>query len=176
MNTYVNSINDERFSSVPEDRWLDANEIRLGQFLAVANVTTAFVLNRWELIALQFCIFVLMVIAPGTLDIYKWLYHGILKPLGLLKPDMRIDNIEAYRFANMIGIIVSGTASYLLYSGYETIGWSIVWVMMSLGSLAVLGWCAGCFVYYMLQKMGIKGFFRHSQIGKVFPGVRAPRP
>lgn len=176
MNTYANTIDDERFNTVPSDRWLDANEIRFGQFLVVTNVTTAYVLNRWELIAAQCCIFVLMVLSPKMTDVYKWIYHGFIKPIGLLKPDMRIDNIEAYRFANMIGIFVSGTASYLLYSGYETIGWSIVWVMISLGSLAVLGWCAGCFVYYMLQKMGIKGFFRHSQIGHVFPGVRAPRP
>ena len=116
------------------------------------------------------------VISSQALDLYSWIYKGLLKPLGILKPDMRIDNVEAYRFANMIGIVVSGSAAYLIYSGYATIGWGLVWLMMGLGSLALFGWCAGCYMYYMVQKMGIKGFFRHTQIAGTFPGVRAPRP
>ncbi|WP_172597698.1 DUF4395 domain-containing protein [Sulfuriflexus mobilis] len=176
MNTNENAINDDRFNTVPDDRWLDASEIRTGQFLVVAMVVAAYVFDRWELVAFQCGIFVLGVISPKTLDVYSWIYKGILKPLGILKPDMRIDNIEAYRFANMIGMVVSGTAAYLIYSNHATIGWGLAWMMIGLGSLAFLGWCAGCFMYYMIQKTGIKGFFGHIQVGSVFPGVRAPRP
>ena len=163
-------------NAIPADRWLDANHIRSGQFLTVAMVTTAYVLDRWELVAFQCGVFMLGVVSSQALDLYSWIYKGLLKPLGILKPDMRIDNVEAYRFANMIGMVVSGSAAYLIYSGHATIGWGLVWLMMGLGSLAFFGWCAGCFMYYMFQKMGIKGFFRHAQIAGTFPGVRAPRP
>ena len=177
MNTDISAIPVDLLNSVPQDRWLDANNIRTGQFLTVAMVTTAFILNRWELVAFQCGVFVLGVISSDALDIYSWIYKGFLKPLGILKPDMRIDNVQAYRFANMIGMTVSGLASYLIYSGeYAIIGWGLVGVMMGLGSLAFFGWCAGCFMYYMIQKIGIKGFFGHKRVANIFPGVRAPRP
>ena len=176
MTTNANAIPEYRLNAIPADRWLDANDIMTGQFLTVAMATTAYVLDRWEFLAFQCGVFVLSVISSGTLDIYSWIYKGLLKPLGILKPDMRIDNVEAYRFADMIGIVVSGSAAYLIYSGNATIGWSLVWAMMSLGSLAFFGWCAACFMYYIIQKMGIKGFFRHTQIAGTFPGARAPRP
>jgi len=164
-------------SPFDNDKWLDANNIRTGQFLTVAMVTIAFVLNRWELVAFQCGIFILGVISFQVLDLYSWIYKGILKPIGILKVDMRMDNIEAYRFSNMIGIVVSGTAAYLIYSGeYSIIGWGLVWLMIVLGTLAFFGWCAGCFIYYMIQKTGVRGFFRHEPIARVFPGVRAPRP
>jgi hypothetical protein len=176
MNTNANAIPEDRLKAVPADRWLDINNIMTGQFLVVAMVTTAYVLDRWELVAFQCGVFVLSVISARTLDIYSWIYNGLLKPLGILKPDMRIDNVEPYRFANMIGIVVSGSAAYLIYSGNATVGWGLVWVMMILGSLAFFGWCAACWMYYMFQKMGIKGFFRHAMIPGTFPGGRAPRP
>jgi uncharacterized protein DUF4395 len=175
MNT--DTITIDSLNGAPGDRWLDANNIRTGQFLTVAMVTTAFILNRWELVAFQCGVFILGVISPRAMDMYSWIYKGFLKPLGILKPDMRIDNVEAYRFANMIGLVVSGLATYLIYHvEYAVIGWALVWMMMGLGSLAFIGWCAGCFMYYMIQKMGVKGFFRYEQIANTFPGVRAPRP
>ena len=176
MNTDTSAIPENLLSSVPNDRWLDANHIRIGQFLTVSVVTAAFILDRWELVAFQCGVFILSVISSNRLDIYSWIYKGLLKPLGILKTDMRIDNVEAYRFSNMIGIVVSGTAAYLIYSGESAmIGWGLVWLMITLGSLAYFGWCAGCFVYYMIQKMGAKGFFRHKQISNKFPGVRSAR-
>ena len=159
MNT--NAIPADRLDAVPADRWLDANHIRTGQFLTVAMVTAAYVLDRWELVAFQCGVFVLGVISSQALDLYSWIYKGLLKPLGLLKADMRIDNAEAYRFANMIGMVVSGSAAYLIYSGYAAIGWSLVWLMIGLGSMAFFGWCAGCFMYYMIQKMGAKALLSH---------------
>jgi len=158
-----------------DDRWLDANSIMTGQFLTVTMATSAYILDSWELLAFQCGVFLLSVISAGRLDIYTWIYKRLLIRLGLLKPDMRNDNIEAYRFANMIGIVVSGSAAYLIYSGYTAIGWGLAWAMISLGSLAFFGWCAACWMYYMIQKMGIKGFFRHSQIADNFPGAKAPR-
>jgi hypothetical protein len=174
MNTNANTIPADRSNDIPADRLIDANEIITGQFLTVSMATTAYILGRWEFLAVQCAIFVLSVISAGKLDVYSWIYKGILKPLGILKPDMRIDNIEAYRFANMIGIIVSGSAAYLIYSGNPTIGWILVWAMMGLGSLAVFGWCIACWMYYMIQKTGIKGFFRHTQVSGTFPGSRGP--
>ncbi len=172
-NTSANPI--DTSNSVSADRWLDSNEIMTGQFLTVAMAVTAYVLGRWEFLAFQCAVFVLSVISSGRLDIYALIYKSILKPLGILKPDMRIDNIEAYQFSHMIGSIVSGSAAYLIYSGSTTIGWGLTWAMMILGSLGFFGWCIACWMYYMIQKMGIKGFFRHTLIAGTFPGARGPR-
>lgn len=176
MTTNAGTIPTNTSSTVSADRWVDFSDIMTGQFFTVTMATTAYVLDRWEFLAFQCVVFVLSVVSFDRLDIYSWIYKGLLKPLSILRPDMRIDNIEAYRFADMIGVVVSGSAAYLIYSGNTTIGWGLTWAMMILGSLAFFGWCAACWMYYMFQKMGIKGFFRHTKIAGTFPGARAPRP
>ena len=156
-------------------RFVDADEIRTGQFLTVAIVTSAFVLDYWPLIAFQFAVFTTGFLTRYKLDLYVLIYRYLVLPARILKQDMRIDNIEAYHFANIMGMFVSGAASYFLYSGQIQIGWTIVLVMMVLGSLGFAGWCIGCYVYYQLQKMGIKGFFKHPPLANTFPGFRGPR-
>jgi len=158
----------------PQTRTVDQTELRTGQFLTVAMIFTAFLVNRWELVALQTIFFVLSVIHP-VLNPYHALYRFILRPIGLFRPDIRVDNSEPSRFADFVGLIFSAVAAYLIASGYIVIGWGLVWAMILLGSLAFMGWCAGSFIYYMINRLGLKGFFKRSPIGNIFPGLRPPK-
>ena len=153
---------------------VDQAELRVNQFFVIMLFLTAFFLDRWELIALQSMIFGFTFLNP-IFSPYIALYHYVLKPAGLIRPDLRLDNMEAHRFATLIGLVASSSSAYLLASGYASVGWSLIWLMIVLVSIAFFGWCSGCFVYYLLNRLGLKGFFSKAPIGGSFPGSRPPR-
>jgi len=153
---------------------VDQNELRTMQSLVVGLLLTAFVLDRWEVVAALAGIFTVIVVLP-ELNPFDLLYHGVLRRMGLIRPDIRPDHMAAHRFARLIGLLVVGSAAGLLYAGQATAGWSLVWLVIVLGSLALLGWCAGCFMYYLLHRLGLRGMFRHDSPAGAFPGTRPPK-
>jgi hypothetical protein len=156
------------------ERQVDQNELRVNATLVVTVLVTAFVVNRWELVAFQaFAMF--LTALHLSLGPYVALYRHILRPLGMVKPDLRVDNPEAHRFAVMFGTIVASTATYLLTTGREIAGWSMVWLLISLASASLAGWCAGCFTYYMMNRLGLHGLFKYAPVKGTFPGARPPK-
>lgn len=154
-----------------EQQQVDQNEIRTHQVFVLTGLLIGFITDRWEWVAAQAVVFLLTVLLP-KLGPYILFYNKVLKPLGLVKPDVRVDVPQAHRFAMSIGLLVTSSSSYLLYSGYSMLGWTLVWLVIVLGSVALVGWCAGCFFYYMLNRMGLGGFFRYETINGIFPGIR----
>lgn len=160
-------------STAVSDR-VDQNELRIMQACVMLVLALGYVVDRWELVALQVGIFSLTVLNP-VLNPFIFLYRFILRRLEIVRPDWRVDNMRPHRFASMIGLTVSAAAVYSLYTGYALIGWGLVWLILVFGVFALSGWCAGCFTYYMINKIGIKGFFRYAPVPGVFPGTRPPR-
>ncbi len=156
------------------NQMVDQAELRVHQFFTIVVFLTAIVLGRWELVALQSLIFALTFLNT-RFSPYIALYHYVLRPTGLIRPDLRPDNMAAHRFATMIGLLVSSSAAYLLAAGHESIGWGLVLLILILAGIAFFGWCAGCFTYYLLNRLGLKGFFDNAPIGGTFPGSRPPK-
>ncbi|MFW2373096.1 MAG: DUF4395 domain-containing protein [Gammaproteobacteria bacterium] len=154
-----------------KQQFVDQNELRTHQVLVLTGLLIGFITDRWEWVAVQAVVFFFTVLIPSY-GPYVLIYKGILKPLGLIKPDLRIDVPQAHRFAMSIGLLVTGCSSYMLFSGNSMIGWSLVWLILILGIIALAGWCAGCFTYYMLNRMGLGGFFKYGSISGTFPGAR----
>ncbi len=155
-------------------RTVDQNELRTNQVLAILMLLSAYLLDNWHLVAIQCGIFLLTALLPPV-GPYVLLYRFVVRPLGIVKPDVRVDNPEAHRFATSVGIVVSAVASYLLFRGVTAVGWGLVWLIIVLGGIALSGWCAGCFFYYMLNRLGVRGAFRYGPLPGVFPGARPPR-
>ena len=148
--------------------------MRTNQALGARLLTVAALLDQWELVAIQSGVFLLATLQPA-LNPYAILYRFILRPLGLLRSDLRPDHMAAHRFATMVGSILTATASYLLITGHTQIGWSLVWLIVTLTAIALLGWCAGCFTYYTLHRMGLMRFMKHAPTCSI-PGARPPKP
>jgi hypothetical protein len=48
-----------------------------------------------------------------------------------------------------------------LLAGPPVLGWTLVWLVIVLAGLNLfLGFCAGCFLYYQLNKLSVPGFGR----------------
>jgi hypothetical protein len=97
--------------------------------------------------------------AVPTLSLFKGLYSRLLRPVGLVNPDIKNDNPEPHRFAQGFGGVVLALAFISLLAGISTLGWLLVWVVIGLAALNLfLGFCAGCFIYYQLNRLNVPGF------------------
>ncbi len=153
---------------------VDQSDLRVNATLSVTVLVTAFIVDRWELVAFQACVLFLTAINPNLAP-YIALYRHILRPAGIVKPDSRVDNLAPHRFAALFGTVVASTAAYLLATGRSNVGWGMVWLLISLAGAGFAGWCAGCFTYYMMNRLGLRGVFKYAPIKGTFPGVRPPK-
>ena len=140
---------------------VDHSAIRVNQVMGMAGMTLAFVLDRWEIVA-AFCVAYLLTAISLEIGPFNIFYKYILKPIGIVKPDIRDDYKEPHRFGQAVGFVFGGIAAWLIYSGQHFIGWSLIWILIALTAVSYAGWCIGCFVYYMLNKSGLGGFFKHA--------------
>lgn len=151
---------------------VDHGAIKTGQLLTIAWLLAAYITGRWELMAALTAVFALTAVS-ARLGPLMLLYRHVLLPLRLARTDLRVDNPQPHQFGQAIGAIVAAIATYFLYSGQTGIGWGLVWLLTVLTAVSFMGWCAGCFTYYALNRMGIKGFFKHAPTDPdVFMGNR----
>jgi hypothetical protein len=141
-------------------RRVDHSALRTNQAFIIALLILAFVLDSWPIAALVGLVMLLGTAVP-RLSLFKLVYHYILRPSGLVKPDVIADNPEPHRFAQGFGGTVVALGVVALLLGQALVGWVLVWVVIGLAALNLfLGFCAGCFVYYQLNRLNVPGFDR----------------
>lgn len=137
---------------------VDQAALKVNQAFIMALLILAFVLDSWPVVA-----FVALVMLLGTavpqLALFKQIYLRLLKPMGWVKPQVIEDNPAPHRFAQGFGGVVVAAAALLLANGTAVWGWALAWLVVGLAALNFfLGFCAGCFVYYQLTRLGVPGF------------------
>jgi hypothetical protein len=149
---------------------VDHSAIKVNQASLITLNILAFVLNApW----LAGAVGVIMAIGallkvPG----FGFIYRSVLKPLGLLKPDILLDNPEPHRFAQGLGSLFMIAGTLALYLGASALGWGLIWLVAALAALNLFGgFCAGCMVYYWLSRLNMPGFHKAPPQG-TFPGMR----
>ncbi len=74
------------------------------------------------------------------------------------------DFLHRYRFSMGLGGIFTTAASLALFGGLSTLGWGLGFLVVGLAALNLFaGFCAGCFVYYQLNKLGVP-YFSHAPL------------
>ena len=149
---------------------VDHSALRVNQAMIIGLSLIAFVLNFPWLAAV-----VLLFMAYGTVRRqpgFRFVYTGLLKPRGWVKPDVINDNPEPHVFAQGFGAVVLGIGVVALFAGAPILGWALVWLVIALAALNLfVGFCAGCAVYYWLGKLRLPGFVKTPPPG-TFPGMR----
>ncbi|HEX9441723.1 MAG TPA: DUF4395 family protein, partial [Roseiflexaceae bacterium] len=91
----------------------DRTALRVNQALIIALLALAFVLDQPWLV-----VFVCAVMALGTAipqaALFQRLYRDVLRPAGLLKPDLHDEDAAPHRFAQGLGAAVLLVASIAL--------------------------------------------------------------
>ncbi len=141
-------------------RMVDRSALRANQAFIIALLIVAFLLDDWLVVALVGSIMLLGTAIP-RLSLFKEVYSRWLKPSGMVMPDVIPDNPEPHRFAQGFGGIVLAMAVLSLLLEQTVFGWTLVWLTVVLAGLNLfLGFCAGCFLYYQLNRLNVPGFER----------------
>ncbi len=151
-------------------RKVDHSSLRVNQASIIVLLLAGFIVNiPW------FVGFVALVMILGTVfgrPGFFLIYTGVLRPLGIVKPDVLADNPEPHRFAQGFGGIVAAGSAAALFLGNAAFGWSLTWLVVVLAAANLfLGFCAGCAVYYWLNRLKVPGFSQVAPAG-TFPGMR----
>lgn len=139
-------------------RKVDQSALKVNQAFIIGLLILAFLLDAIWLVALV-AVVMLVGTAVPSLGLFKRIYQHILKPAGIVKPHVITDNPEPHRFSQGLGGIFVTLSTIALLSGLPVIGWGLAWLVVGLAALNLfLGFCAGCFIYYQLNKWGLPGF------------------
>jgi hypothetical protein len=144
-------------------RRVDHSALKANQAFIIGMLLLAFVLDSPLVVAMVAAVMLVGTAWP-RLALFQAFYRSVLKPAGLVKPHVIEDNPEPHRFAQGFGgvVLVLGLAALIL--GAQVAGWALVWLVIALAALNLfVGFCAGCFVYYQLNRAGVPGF-RYSPI------------
>lgn len=142
------------------ERKVDQNALKTNQVFIIGSLLLAFITDSMLIVALVGAIMLIGTAIP-SLALFMQIYKRLLLPTGLLKPNIIVDNPEPHRFAQGFGGIVVAIGMIALQAGATAFGWGLVWLVIALAAANLfLGFCAGCTLYYQLNKLGVSGFER----------------
>jgi hypothetical protein len=134
---------------------VDTTALKFNQASIIALTLLGFVLDQPYLV-----LFVGLVMAVGTLfppaALFKQIYQTLLKPNGILRANIIDDDPAPHQFAQGVGalFLLASTVSLLLKA--PGLGWSLAWIVIILAAVNLfLNFCAGCFMYYQLDRLGL---------------------
>jgi hypothetical protein len=131
----------------------DRTALRVNQAAMIVLLLVAFVANMPWLAATTAIIMALGAISP-SLALFQRLYRDVLRPAGLLRPDIHQEDAAPHRFAQGMGATVLILASLALFLGAPTVGWALALLVVALAAInLVFGFCVGCFIFFQIQRL-----------------------
>ncbi|MCL6540808.1 MAG: DUF4395 domain-containing protein [Roseiflexus sp.] len=131
----------------------DRTALRVNQAAMIVLLLVAFVANLPWLAATTAIIMALGAISP-SLALFQRLYRDVLRPAGLLRPDIHQEDAAPHRFAQGMGATVLILASLALFLGAPTVGWALALLVVALAAInLVFGFCVGCFIFFQIQRL-----------------------
>ena len=135
---------------------VDTHLAKFSQASVVVLTALAFLLNQPIIVAITAIIMALSALAP-SISPFRLLYNGVIIPLHIWKPRVVEDDPAPHRFAQGVGAAFLIAATLILYLTKATpIGWALDLIVFVLAGINLtVGFCAGCFVYYHLGRLGL---------------------
>lgn len=134
---------------------VDRTALRVNQAIIIGLLVIAFVANLPWLVAVVAVVMALGAITP-TLALFQRLYRDVLRPLGILRPDLHREDPAPHRFAQGMGAAVLVFATLALWLGAYLLGWALALLVVALAAInLIFGFCAGCFIFFQLQRLGL---------------------
>jgi hypothetical protein len=135
---------------------VDTHLAKFSQACTVLLTALAFLLNQPVIIIITALVMAIAALAPNASP-YRLLYRYIVIPLHLLRPHIVEDDPAPHRFAQGVGaafLIASGIVLFLTRA--TVVGWGLDLIVFVLAGINLtVGFCAGCFVYFHLGRLGL---------------------
>jgi len=139
-------------------RQVDQSGIKTGMATTIVLLVLGFIFDFWPLVALVAAAQLLGALALPFAP-YRLFYRTVIKPSGLIQPNVIQDNPEPHRFAMLVGGLFDVVALLALLAGGPLLAWILVGIVVVLANLNLwLGFCMGCWMYYQLNRLGLPGF------------------
>jgi hypothetical protein len=134
---------------------VDTHLAKFSQATTVVLTGLAFLFNQPIIVVIAAICMGLSALAPLASP-FRLLYRGVVSPLHLLKPRIVEDDPAPHRFAQGIGTAFLLASILVLYlTGATAVGWTLDIIVFVLAAINLtVGFCAGCFVYYHLGRLG----------------------
>ena len=135
---------------------VDQTALKFNQACIIVLLAWAFLFNWPWRVALVAVVMLVGTFLPDA-GLFKQFYARVLRPSGLLKPNVVADEPAPHLFAQGVGGIFLLLASFSFLLGWTVLAWVLTGVVIVLAAVnLILGFCAGCFMYYQLGRRGIK--------------------
>jgi hypothetical protein len=135
---------------------VDTHLIKFSQAWVVALTALSFVLNLPVVTAVTALALALSALAPAASP-FRLLYRHVAVRLRLIRPRIVEDDPAPHRFAQGIGATVLVASALVLFlTSAAAVGWALdLLVFVLAGINLAVGFCAGCFIYYHLGRLGL---------------------
>src|SRR5260370_2671551 len=143
-------------NTIPATPQVDTHLTKFSQSCTIILIALGFVLYTPVVILITGVDMALSALVPAASP-FGLLYRKVALPLGLLRPRIVEDDPAPHRFAQSIGAIFLLASSLVLFLTHATVlGWILALIVFVLAGINLaVGFCAGCFVYYHLGRLGI---------------------
>ncbi|MCA9894078.1 MAG: DUF4395 domain-containing protein [Anaerolineae bacterium] len=136
---------------------VDLNVIKFSQACTILLLSAGFIVDSWVLVAIA-AICQLLGATGAQYAPYCFLYDNVAKRMGLVKPNVKPDFSQPHHFASFVGGAMDVIGFALLAAG-SAAGWIFVAIVFVLANLNLwISFCAGCMMYYQLNRLGMPGF------------------
>jgi hypothetical protein len=86
----------------------------------------------------------------------RQLYLRFLKPRGVVRPRVVVEDPAPHRFAQLVGGVFLAAGSLLALAGLDVAAWTLGWIVVALAFLNfAFDVCVGCIVYAQLVRVGV---------------------
>lgn len=135
---------------------VDTHLARFSQACTVVLSALGFIFEQPIIILVTAVIMAIAALAPDVSP-YRLLYRWIVLPLHLLRPRIVEDDPAPHRFAQGVGAtFLLASALVLLLTNATAVGLGLDLIVFVLAAVNLsVGFCAGCFVYYHLGRLGL---------------------
>jgi hypothetical protein len=135
---------------------VDTTAIKFNQASIITFTLLAYVFDLPWLVLFVGAVLAVGSIWPGA-ALFQQAYRQVLRPIGLVKPHVIDDDPAPHRFAQGVGATFLGLSSLaLLALNAISLGWGLAGLVVVLAAINLFfNFCAGCFVYYQLRRLGL---------------------
>lgn len=135
---------------------VDTHLIRFSQTWVVLLTAAAFLFQVPVLAAVAAVALAISALAPA-ISPFRVLYRSVAVPLRIIRPRIVEDDPAPHRFAQGVGAAFLIAATLVLFlTQAAAVGWTLDLIVFVLAGINLtVGFCAGCFVYYHLGRLGL---------------------
>lgn len=135
---------------------IDHSALKFNQIAIITLLVLAFLFDQGWLVALVAAVMLVGTWWPKA-GLFKLFYQYVLKPQGIMQPQMVADEQSPHLFAQGLGGIMLAGSGGALGGGLVGLGWLLVGIVVVLASVNLfLNFCLGCYFYYQFARRGLR--------------------